>query len=87
MEADEVLKDHRNTAAQLCGVDAIDVNAIPGDGAGSRPIEPCQEFRECGLTGTVFADQRHDFARTNAERDIAKRGFGSRWVGETDAVR
>jgi hypothetical protein len=64
MKADEVLKDHRDTRAQLCGIDTIDVNAIPRDGARSGPIEPCQEFRERGLTGT---GSRRPVPRTNNE--------------------
>jgi hypothetical protein len=86
MKADEVLKDHRNACAQLCSIDTIDVNAIPRDCARGGPIKPSQEFRERGLTGTVFADQCHDFTRTNAERDVANCWFRTRWVREAHTV-
>jgi hypothetical protein len=73
MKAEEVLEDHRYACVQPGGVDAFDVNAIPGDGADAGPIEPCQEFRESRLTGTALTDQCHDFAGTNAQRHIAQR--------------
>ena len=56
MEADEVFKDNCNTGAQLCGIDTIDVNAVPLNCARSGPIQPRQELRERRRTGTVFAD-------------------------------
>ena len=73
MKADEVLKDHRDTRAQLCGIDTIDVNAIPRDGARSGPIEPCQEFRERGLTRTVLADQCHGPTTKSPMRQVCRK--------------
>jgi hypothetical protein len=86
VKANEILKDRRNTAAQLCGIDTIDVNAIPGDGARSRLIEPGQELRKRGLTRTVLAHQCHDLTGTNAEGDIANGRFRGRWIDEAHTV-
>jgi hypothetical protein len=79
MKADEILEDRRDGRTQLGRIDIVDVDAVPGDGAGRRPVEPCQELRKRGLAAAVLTDQRDDFTRTDVSE--MSRSAGSLPVG------
>src|SRR5205085_867402 len=65
-------------------IDVGEVDAVDGDPAGRRLVEPEQQFRECTLAGAILADQRDPLARTNLQVDSVESRAISAGIGKCD---
>ena len=84
-EADEVLEDSRNGAAQPVGVDGLGVDAVPADDPGLRRQSPARS-----LASVVFPDPFSPTRATTSPaltRSDTSRSAGSALVGYVDGHR
>mmetsp|Transcript_10437 Transcript_10437/g.45334 ORF Transcript_10437/g.45334 Transcript_10437/m.45334 type:complete len:277 (-) Transcript_10437:1207-2037(-) len=84
VEKKRLLRHDADGGSKLVDAKFGDVDAVEGDGARARVVEPLEEPGHGGLTTTALAHERNSHTRRDVEVDPAE--HRSRGVGEVDGV-
>src|SRR4029079_10107211 len=85
--ADEVLKDHANSASETRQVVVLQIDPIERNPPLGRIVEPGQQFGDRRFPGAILPNKRHPLARAERKIDVPPRPPLALRISKADVLK